>query len=247
MSAPGLAIAMQFIPDLKPKILLIDDDTDFLEDQKGTFEEAGGILHTADSFKIALQFLKKHFIKSFYDYIFVDYEFKNEKSNGDKFIKEHYEKIKDTPLAIIAGSTTNYEKLKNSDLGKNYNLDVLQKEPGLTDKFSQITNHIKKSKDGRYGKFVQEFNKLKEKYEKEITISEKQEESNLQKQIKNLFLENVSKMYNQQEETFILGGKKWSPETIYTEVEKSESEVGSMVLELFVNYIDFSIKNKKRR
>ena len=238
MSAQATAKAVEIIPDLKPKILLMDDDKEFLEDQLGQFEDMGGVLHTAYNFKIGSKLIGEHEKKPFYDHIFVDYEFKKEKFNGDQFIIDNYERIKDTPLAIIATAPN----AKLLEFGKKYKIKILKKEAGLDEKLAQILDQIKKIKDGRFNEFVDNIKKM---YEGKVTINEKQEEGNLQKQIKNLFLDNVSKMSNQQKESFILGGKKWSPETLYAEVEKNNSEIGNMVLELFINYIEFSINSEK--
>jgi DNA-binding NtrC family response regulator len=242
--------------DSKPKILLVDDDSEFLADQKSLFEGAGGVLDTAINFKIAEKYLEEHFVSKKYDYIFIDYAFKKEKFNGDQFIRKNYDKMVGTPIAMIVGPT-NYDKLIQSGFGKEFKIEILRKEAGLTQRLSQILTELKKLKDGQFNKFVEDIEKITVKYKTDLVVNEEnpvtkndqaQEEyyfTGLQDKIRELFLENIKNVVDQQTSSLILGNRKLSPRALYAEVEKPESEIGNMALEMFVSYLEFAIKPRK--
>jgi CheY-like chemotaxis protein len=238
MAIPMPQRIVELIPmDEKPKLLLIDDDKRFLNTQRDFFQERGAILHTADRFSEATRLLKAN--KDFYDYIFVDYKFENEKINGAQYIDNNINSMGNAQIAMV--TSVIYQRLISAELIEKYKITILDKGSGWAQKLSKIIEGIK---DIKFKEFTDEIKKSLSG-DVIVRVNQKLEETALHRQLKGLFLSALHDIADQRRDSLIFGGKIWTPESLYEEVEKPDSKIGKMILEVFVNYLDYTMEKKR--
>lgn len=216
------------------RILVVDDDVDFLKRVKVNFELNNfTTVDTATSPEKAVEYLKLN--KNLYHAVIADINFETSEISGDEFVVNNIKLFGKARILVVTGIQENtYEILKQF---KALDIPIQDKlDDGWRDVISEVIEETKKERIGDIQKKLQGI----------ATVTSIASISKTEIGVKDLLLDWLNNSSNPEEGVFLMGGNALSAFDLVEQVEEG-TPLGNRLFKMFVREIRRSLKLDVRR